>query len=103
MADHDPETVRLLTRLEIELRNNGEAVERLERLVFIGNGRVPLTQLLAHLEDRVLALEKRCSGQPAARTGGAKKERAATWTAIVVAIVSAVSAIVTAWLANQPG
>ena len=102
MPNNDAATVRLLTRLEIELRNNGEAIERLERLVFIGNGRVPLTQLLAHLEDRVAGLEKRCAAQSAGKAGSTKKERAAMWTAIVVAIISAVSAIATAWLANRP-
>lgn len=84
-----------LASLRTTQEQHQDAIDRLERLLFIGNGREPVTVTMGALEERVVALER--------KTAAPKTEKSSGRTPIVMlwtAVISAVSAIACAWLAG---
>lgn len=85
-----------LTELRTTQEQHRDAIDRLERLLFIGNGREPVTVAMGALEERVVALERKC--QPTARPDKDKHAGRTSTIMLWTALISAVSAIVCAWL-----
>jgi len=76
-----------------------DGVERIERALFIGNGRPPFTVVVGGLDERLARMEKRCGMHEKALVSGGKSKL--SLTAIIVAVVSAVSSVICAYLATN--
>lgn len=84
-----------LAALRTTQEQHRDAIDRLERLLFIGNGREPVTVTMGALEERVVALERK-TATPRAEKNTGRTTTVMLWTAVI----SAISAIACAWLAG---
>jgi len=96
-ADDGVKIAAALATLSSRMTAMETGIERIERALFIGNGRPPFTVVVGNMDERLERIEKRCSSWEKVGSHVASKGRASP--AVIVAIISASASIVCAYLA----